>query len=113
MKSITSGKRLTEVRKEKKISQEALAKNINVHWVVIDHYERDEVKPSMEVDAQIAEALEVSLDYLLGNTNLMLDNTIIHRIQDIQQLDSKNRWHLFALMDVFVRDYKTKQAYVR
>jgi hypothetical protein len=57
--------------------------------------------------------LDVSLDYLVCNTNLMLNNTIIHRIQDIQQLDSENRSHLYALMDAFLRDYKTKQAYAR
>jgi len=113
MKSITFGKRLTEVRKEKKISQDALAKKVGVHGAVIGRYERDEVKPSIEVAAEIAEALEVSLDYLVGSTNLMLDNTIINRIQDIQQLDSENRSHLFALMDAFLRDYKTKQAYAR
>lgn len=113
MKSITFGKRLTEVRKEKKISQDALAKKIGVLGAVIGRYERDEVKPSIEVAAEIAEALEVSLDYLVGSTNLMLDNTIINRIQDIQQLDSENRSHLFALMDAFLRDYKTKQAYAR
>jgi transcriptional regulator with XRE-family HTH domain len=113
MKSVTFGKRLTEVRKEKKISQDALAKKIDVHGAVIGRYERDEVKPSIEVATQIAEALEISLDYLVGSTNLVLDNTIIHRIEDIQQLDSVNRDHLYALMDAFLRDYKTKQAYAR
>lgn len=113
MRSITFGKRLTEVRKENKISQDTLAKKIGVHGAVIGRYERDEVKPSIEVAAQIAEALEISLDYLVGNTNLMLDNNIIHRIQDIQQLDNENKEHLFALMDAFLRDYKTKQAYAR
>jgi Predicted transcription factor, homolog of eukaryotic MBF1 len=113
MKSITFGGRLTEVRKEKKMSQDTLAKKIGVHGAVIGRYEREEVKPSIEVAAQVAEALEVSLDYLVGNTNLILDNTIMHRIQDIQQLDPENRGHLYALMDAFLRDYKTKQAYAR
>lgn len=111
MKSITFGKRLAEVRKEKKISQDALAKNIGVHGAVIGRYERDEVKPSIEMASQIADALEVSLDYLVGNTNLILDKSIIKRIQDIQLLDNENKNHLFALMDAFLRDYKAKQAY--
>lgn len=112
MKSITFGKRLSEVRKEQKISQEHLAKKIGVHGAVIGRYERDEVKPSIEMAAQIAEALEVSLDYLVGNTDLLLDKSIIKRIQDIQMLDKENKGHLFALMDAFLRDFKTKQAYV-
>lgn len=111
MKSITFGNRLAEVRKEKKISQDALAKKIRQHGAVIGRYERDEVKPSIEIAAQIANALEVSLDYLVGSTNLMLDKNIINRIQDIQKLDNENKDHLFALMDAFLRDYKAKQAY--
>ena len=111
MRSITFGKRLAEVRKEKKISQDALAKKIGQHGAVIGRYERDEVKPSIEVASQIARALEVSLDYLVGNTDLLLDKITIKRIQDIQQLDSENRSHLYAMMDAFLRDYKAKQAY--
>lgn len=37
--------------------------------------ERDEVKPSNEMAAAIAEALEISLDYLVGNTDLLLEKT--------------------------------------
>jgi len=111
MKSITFGNRLSEVRKEKKISQDALAKKIGQHGAVIGRYERDEVKPSIEIAARIAEALQVSLDYLVGSTDLLLDKNIINRIQDIQKLDNENKTHLFALMDAFLRDCKAKQAY--
>lgn len=111
MKSITFGNRLSQVRKEKKISQDALAKKISQHGAVIGRYERDEVKPSIEIAAKIADALDVSLDYLVGSTDLLLDKGIINRIQDIQQLDNENKDHLFALMDAFLRDYKAKQAY--
>jgi transcriptional regulator with XRE-family HTH domain len=86
-------------------------KKIGQHGAVIGRYERDEVKPSIEIAARIAEALEVSLDYLLGSTDLLLDKNIINRIQDIQKLDNENKTNLFALMDAFLRDYKAKQAY--
>jgi len=78
---------------------------------VISLYERDEVKPSIEIGAQMADALEISLDYLVGNTDFLLDKTIIKRIQDIQQLNTTDRRHLFALMDAFLRDNKAKNAY--
>ena len=111
MKSTTFGNRLAEVRKEKKISQDALAKKISQHGAVIGRYERDEVKPSIKIAAQIAVALEVSLDYLAGNADLLFDKGIINRIQDIQKLDNENKIHLYALMDAFLRDYKAKQTY--
>jgi len=73
------GERLTIVRKKKKISQDELAKAIGVHAPVIGRYERDEVKPSIEVAAKIAQSLGVSLDYLTGNSDLELDADVIKK----------------------------------
>lgn len=36
-------------------------------------YERNNVKPFIEMSAKIAEAFYVSLDYLIGKTNLKFD----------------------------------------
>jgi transcriptional regulator with XRE-family HTH domain len=111
MTLINFGDRLLEVRKGKKISQADLAQKIGVHGAVIGRYERNEVKPSIEIATQIAKALNISLDYLVGNSNLELDNLLINRVQSIQQLDPENKNHLYALMDAFLRDFKAKQAY--
>ncbi len=96
------GDRLSELRKNKKMSQDEIAKKIGVHAPVIGRYERSEVKPSIEVAVKIAEALNVSLDYLVGSTDLILDKNIVKRIQNIQKLDDENKGHLFALMDAFL-----------
>ena len=42
--------------------------------------------------------------------DLLLDKSIIKKIQEIQQFNTENKKHLFALMDAFLRDYKAKQA---
>ena len=76
--------RLLEVRRSKKNSEE-LAKKTNVHGAVIGRYESDEVKPSTEMVALIANALEVSLDYLAGNIDLLLDSCVLKRIMDIEK----------------------------
>ncbi|MFY0599858.1 MAG: helix-turn-helix transcriptional regulator [Cyclobacteriaceae bacterium] len=96
------GKRLSEVRKDKKMSQDEIAKKVGVHGAVIGRYERDEVKPSIEMATQIAEALQISLDYLVGSTDLMLDKAIVKRIQDIQKLSEEDKKHFFALLDAFL-----------
>jgi transcriptional regulator with XRE-family HTH domain len=111
MALVTFGNRLAEVRKAKKISQEGLAQLVGVHGAVIGRYEREKVKPSIEMATQIAKALDISLDYLVGSTDLMLDKTLVNRIQDIQRLDPENKSHLLALMDAFLRDFNAKKAY--
>ena len=105
------GERLASVRKSKKMSQEELAKAIGAHAPVIGRYERGEVKPSIEVAAKIANVLAVSLDYLVGNTDLLLDKTILNRIVDVQKLSDKDQEHLFVMIDAFLRDAKTRKAY--
>jgi len=84
---------------------------IGVHAPVIGRYERGEVKPSIEVSTKIANAMSVSLDYLVVNPDLQLDQVVIKRIEDIQKLKEEDKNHLFFMMDAFLRDAKTRQAY--
>ncbi|MBN2274136.1 MAG: helix-turn-helix transcriptional regulator [Bacteroidales bacterium] len=102
---------LAKSEKRKRFRKMHWQKKIGVHGAVIGIYESVEVKPSIKMASQIAEALEVSLDYLAGNTNLIMDNGFVKRIHDIQLPDRENKNHFFTLMDAFLRDYKAKQAY--
>lgn len=111
MKQITFGKRLGEVRKDKKLSQDDLAKKMDLQGAVIGRYERDEVKPSIEVAARIAQVLGVSLDYLVGNTDMLLDADVIKKIQEIQNLPEKDREHLFYVVDNILQNVKAKKAF--
>jgi transcriptional regulator with XRE-family HTH domain len=48
------------------ISQSELARLLSVHHSIIGKYERDEVKPSIDVVKNIAAALDTTVGYLLG-----------------------------------------------
>ena len=93
------------------MSQDDLAKKVGVHGAVIGRYERDEVKPSIEMASKIANELGISLDYLVGNTDLLLDADIISKIQEIQQLPEEDRNHLFYLLENILQNVKAKQAF--
>ncbi|MBP7174262.1 MAG: helix-turn-helix transcriptional regulator [Cloacibacterium sp.] len=105
------GKRLTEVRKNKGLSQEDLAKQLGTKSPVIGRYERDEMKPSIDTANKLAEYLEVSLDYLTGNTDVLLDTNTLNRILEVQQLPDDVKEKLFYFIDMTIRDYKAKKAY--
>jgi len=105
------GKRLTEVRKNKNLSQEDLAKHLGTKSPVIGRYERDEMKPSIDTANKLAEFLEVSLDYLTGNTDTLLETNTLNRILEVQQLPDDVKDKLFYFIDMTIRDYKAKQAY--
>lgn len=65
------------------ISQEELAKKIGMHAPIIGRYEREEVKPSIEMAVKIAQALEVSLDFLTGLSDVELDKATTGIITDL------------------------------
>jgi len=105
------GKRILELRKEKNINREQLAKIIGTSGAIIGRYERNERTPSVEIARKIADALDVSLDFLVGSTEVKLDKGIIKKIQDIQKLPSEDRKHLFYILDSILQNVKTKQVF--
>ena len=57
---------ITMLRKEKDWSQSVLATKSGVSREMIGKYERGEAVPSIEAAKKVADAFEVSLDYLVG-----------------------------------------------
>lgn len=104
------GSRLLQARKNKGISQEELAKELGTKGPAIGRYERDEMKPSIEAAAKIADFLNVSLDWLVGHTDLELDKKMIERIQEVTKMTPKDREHVFAMLDAFIRQTKLQNV---
>ncbi len=106
------GSKITELRKQHNLSQAELAKQISVSRTIIGNYERNSNTPSIDVLLKMAKTFNVSVDFIIGEGQLSnYDNNILKRIDDIENLNEEDKKHLFALMDAFLRDAKTKQAY--
>jgi len=105
------GDNMMLLRKKKKLSQSALGKMIGTSGDVIGRYERGDIKPSIDVVSKIADALEVSVDYLIGKTNLLLDKEAVDRLVRISELNENNKTFILNMIDMALRDFKTKKAY--
>lgn len=105
------GERLAQVRKKNKVSQEALAEKLGVHAPIIGRYERNDVKPSVEVAAKIAEALGVSLDYLTGLSENELSTDVLQLLGELQALHADDQDHILKTLGALIRDAKTRKAY--
>ena len=92
-------------------SQEELAKRVGTIAVTIGRYERNEIKPSIDVANKVANALEVSLDYLVGNSDAVLEKGLVKKITAIQNLSDEDKYCVHKMLDAFLRDVKAKQAY--
>jgi transcriptional regulator with XRE-family HTH domain len=91
--------------------QAELGKMIGTSGDVIGRYERGDILPSIEAAAKIADALEVSVGYLIGKTKMELDKDTIRRFEDISALSQENKNFVLNLIDMALRDFKTKKAY--
>jgi len=105
------GNKITELRKQKGWSQSELANQIDASREAIGKYERNEAVPSVETAKNIADVFDVSLDYLVGDALPSFDKRMLGRLQDVELLTEEDKKHLFALLDAFLRDAKTKKAY--
>ena len=61
--------RLIDLRKKTGLTQEELAKKINVNRATYAGYEKERTEPNCEVLARLADYHNVSLDYIFGITN--------------------------------------------
>lgn len=61
--------RLRQLREEKIISREELAKQMNLSYWAVAKYETGERHPDIETIKKFAKFFAVTIDYILGNTN--------------------------------------------
>lgn len=75
-------KRIKELRKSKKITQEKLAEIIGVERSTVGKWESTSIIPSSEILIELSKLFEVSVDYLLGNDKAikLITNDKAHRI---------------------------------
>lgn len=107
----TFGKKLKEAREAKNFSQAEIARQIEVHHSIIGKYERDEVKPSIDVVKKIAQALGTTVSFLMGETEdreLLKDPTMLKRLNDINKFTDTDKSHILYTLDAMINSVKLK-----
>lgn len=105
----TFGKKLKECRDAKGISQSELAKELSTNHSIIGKYERDEVKPTIDVVKNLAAALDTTVGYLLGETkqsNFLKDTAMVKRLNDIASFSEKDRDYILYTIDALIKNVK-------
>lgn len=106
------GDRMMQARKQKGLSREDMGQAIGTSGAIIGRYERNDMKPSIEIAAKIAQVLGISLDYLVGNASLEIkDKSMTERLESIAKMPVSKKDELFNVIDAYLRDFKTSQAY--
>ena len=112
MQNMKIGDRITQARKQLKWSQAKLGQKVGVSREIIGRYERSDISPSIDVAIKIADALDVSLDYMAGGNVAHFDNKTIKLIEEIEGLTPEVKEKLYFLANAVIRDYKAGLAYL-
>lgn len=108
---MTFGKKLREAREAKNLSQQDLAKLLGSVHTVIGRYERDEMKPSIDVVKRLAEELGTTVGYLLGESDdkeFLKDPAMLKRLNDISKFPENDKSCILYALDAMINNVKLK-----
>jgi transcriptional regulator with XRE-family HTH domain len=107
------GERMKGLRKERGWSQADLAGRIGADGRQISRYENGRITPSLEALAKIAEAFDVSTDYLLFEEASrrplrVVDNGLAERLGDLGVLAEEDRQSVLRILDALIAKTKVR-----
>ena len=111
---MTLGEQIKFVRMQKKMSQADLAKAASVHQKNISKYENDGVVPSAIILKQIAIALAVTTDYLLGGNSqqdTIKDTVLLRHFKEVDNMPDDQKNALLKVIEAYVQNFKAKKAF--
>ena len=80
-------------------------RNVAGKLAIIGRYERNEITPSVEVAAKIAEALEVSLDYLVGSSSVIVkDKKMLYRLELLEKISQEDKNTILKVVDSYLKE---------
>ncbi|WP_236895461.1 helix-turn-helix domain-containing protein [Clostridium beijerinckii] len=109
------GERLKNLRLEKGISQKDLADHFNIARSTLSQYESNQRTPSDEIKVKLSEYFNVSLDYLLGKTNVRNyteDSNItiaLHSDTDYDELPKEAKEEINNFIEYIKQKYREKR----
>ena len=84
-KRLMNMQRLKEIRLKRGITQQEIAAHLNVQQTTYSKYERGASRIDNETLKKICQYLNISADYLLGNTDVPLTMNEVKLIRDLQK----------------------------
>lgn len=105
------GDKIKNLREENKITQSNLAKSLGVSPSTVGMWEQNRRTPDTELLKKISSFFNVSIDYLLGKTNIRNYNTnestvALHSDNDYDDLPQEARDEINNFIDYIRNKYK-------
>lgn len=105
---MTLGKKIKELRAEKGLSQAALEELSGVNSKLLSKYENERIVPTADTLRKIAEALQISSDYLIfenapkNGISQLHDLELFEKFRIVEQMAPENRNMIKNLIDAVI-----------
>lgn len=108
--SMTIATRLSELRKKKGLTQQALANAIGLHVTQVKRYESGASQPSLEALKKIAQTLRVTTDSLIFEENeLPSDADLALQFQAISNMPDEEQEVIKQLLEGMIIKYEAQR----
>ena len=113
---VNFGQRLAQLRKEAGYTQTELGQEVGVTQRVIAYYEGETQYPPANLLPDLARALNISTDELLGIKSIKKkrkakpDNRLQRRFQQIEKMGPKEKRQAIQFLDTIIEREQLKQA---
>ncbi len=105
MEKAELGKKIREARKQRKLTQEALAEKANIGVVYLGEIERGLKMPSVAVFIRIVEALDISADFILRDELPSGREFVFDELTEkLASLTPKQRKTAADILDAYIRN---------
>jgi transcriptional regulator with XRE-family HTH domain len=102
--------RLSALRKERNLTQQALADRAEIHVAQIRRYEGGETQPALDVIRRLAMALHVSADMLVFDPEERgPDDDLRLQFEAISRFEPEEKKVIKALLEGMILKYETKR----
>jgi transcriptional regulator with XRE-family HTH domain len=113
---VTFGKKIAMLRKEKNLSQTELANLLITSVSVISRYERDEMKPSIDAAKKLADLLNTTVGYLLGeneDADILKEPKMLERLKTINAFSEQEKQQVYFTLDAVIHEVKNRKVYAK
>jgi len=107
--------RLKDARNKKGLTKSELSKQAGIHYAQIGRYEEKGARPSAEVLGKLANALDVTTDYLMNGTgdematNNIADKELLSQFKKISQFSHEDKNVIKIFLDAFITKKQIQQ----
>ena len=109
-KLMSIARRIAELRKQKSLTQQALAEAIGLHVTQVKRYEAGTSQPSLEALKKIAKTLRVTTDSLIfEESELAPDSDLALQFQAISSMPKKQQEVIKQLLEGMIIKYEAER----